>query len=536
MEKQSENTDDKIVELTSINPVDFYNKNCIDDVIALLLKKPCIEMAGKKALTYVKQHSDKNKRMLLIDRVNGCFEADMENGFGIPIGERYTAFMMLQKFIFKKSWVKAFSYVVFEKMNNKNEYMRIRYNYFKKIKKTDRYLVDRNPIVKWERTAIVDDRGRDFLASIPKFDDFTMFPDNKNYQRIVNNNYNMYHEFDHKPCKPEEYKGEEQWKWTNILIKHIFGEHYELGLKYMKILYEHPTQALPILVLISKERQTGKTTFINYMTILFGGNTIIINPEDIKSQFNGSYAEKNIIMIEESHFDTKQSLEKIKNLSTQKTLTVNNKFVAQYDIPFFGKIIITSNDENKFSKIDEEEIRYWVRKVPALTERTNHNILNDLKDEIPYFLHFLETLPEVDTSRHRMVFTPEEIQTEALESVKLESREQLHKEMLIYLDNHAEQNPTIERFYFTGINIKEVFFDRNNQYGISYINKVLKYNMELEKIEKTMRFVPLEKSGGFQDKIVGRPYVFENPYYDIDVDSEEVTKDGLVTKEDDIEF
>ena len=36
----------------------------------------------------------------------------------------------------------------------------------------------------------------------------------------------------------------------------------------MKILYEHPTQILPILSLVSNERGTGKTTFLNWQSIL----------------------------------------------------------------------------------------------------------------------------------------------------------------------------------------------------------------------------------------------------------------------------
>ena len=513
----------KIIKPNFINPVDYYNRNCVDDILDLITKKPAIEMVGSKALTYVKQHSDRKSRMLVLDRGTGLFEAEQSNGFGIPVGEKVSAFQLLQKFIYKDSWKEAVSYVVIHKMNNTNRYIRIGTDYFKRIKKSDRYLVERNYIKKWKRQELVDDYGREFLAIIEKFDDFTIAPNNKEYRRIVKNCYNMYHAFDHKPMPLKDYTGDEQWKWTKQLIAHIFGsseEEFERGTRYLKILYDKPTQVLPILVLISNERQTGKSTFINYMSLLFGANTVVINPQDIANQFNGTYAEKNIIMIEESHFDNRQSLEKIKNLATQKDISVNSKHVAQYSIPFFGKIIITSNDENKFSKIDEEEIRYWVLKVPSLSGKANHQILDDLRDEIPAFLCYLNTLPDPDYSRDRMVFTADEIRTEALVDVKKESREALHKEILIYLDNHAQQNNTIETFYFTGINIKERFFSHNQRYGIDYVNRVLRTNIDFDKSDKTMRFIPLENKDNYLDKLIGKPYIFKNDYYNEVIDED----------------
>ena len=57
---------------------------------------------------------------------------------------------------------------------------------------------------------------------------------------------------------------------------------------------------------------------------------------------------------------------------------VNTKHVSHYSVPFYGKLIITSNNEDKFSKVDNEEIRYWVRKVPTLKGKANHNILEDM--------------------------------------------------------------------------------------------------------------------------------------------------------------
>ena len=42
----------------------------------------------------------------------------------------------------------------------------------------------------------------------------------------------------------------------------------ELGLDYVQLLYQQPTQILPILCLVSKKNETGKTTFAKWLKVL----------------------------------------------------------------------------------------------------------------------------------------------------------------------------------------------------------------------------------------------------------------------------
>lgn len=507
-------SDDKNpIDINDINPVDYYNQNHVQDVFDKLLKIPAIEQTGYNSFTYVQNDADRSKKMFIIDKATGTFEALLPNGLNMPVGVKYTAFMMLQKFIHNSNFYHALNYVMYSLMDFENEYLRVVTTYYKKIQTEDRYGIIRTELVKWDRPTLGEDNDKHFMKSIPKYDNFCIEPDNINHKPVIGRMYNFYAPFEHKPIAEDKYNGELDWYWTQNLLKHIFGEHYELGLIYMKVLYEHPKQALPILTLISEERQTGKSTFIDYLSVLFGANTVVINPQDVQNQFNGSYADKNIIMIEESHFDSRQAMEKLKNLATQKKILVNSKFVQQFSNPFYGKIIITSNDENKFSRVDSTEIRYWVRKIPTLVGKENHNILADLTAEIPYFLRFLLSLPPVDRSRSRMVFTQEELRTQALLEVKTESRSELHKEIEVYLENHAMQYPDIKEFHFVALNVKEKFFRTNNQISASYINRVLKSEMKLDKIEKSIRFVPLECNDISPTKVVGKPFVWENPFY-----------------------
>lgn len=502
-----------VVKIEEINPVDFYNKHYIKDTFTFMLSLKNITMTGFDSFTYVKNVDDANKRMVVIE--HGMFVVKMENGLGLKEGESYSPFMLMQMFKFNNKFNLTMNWVVKDLMHNGSDYVRIGFKYFKLIEKVDRFDIVRKELKFWEKQTILDDYTKTELEIIPRYDDFTIVPNNKAHSQIIGNNYNLYSEFSHEPCGDAQYLGVDGCEWSLKLLKHIFGEQYELGLQYMKILYDMPKQILPILVLTSTERETGKSTFIDWLCIIFGDNMVVVNPQDISNSFNGTYADKNIIAIEESKFEGTQTLEKLKALATQKKLTVNTKFISQYSVPFYGKLIITSNDESKFSRVDTEEIRYWVRQIPSLTGKANHEILRDLVKEIPQFLHYLDTLPTPDTSKSRMAFTAEQLQTSALATVKKESLPSLHKEIVILLDEHCAENDKVEYIKFTAKSMKTQWFENNHRIEINYINRILKDSLKLDKGEPEMqRHIPFELNNPIsQKKISGRVYVYKNPYY-----------------------
>jgi hypothetical protein len=295
------------------------------------------------------------------------------------------------------------------------------------------------------------------------------------------------------------------------LINHIFGDQWQLGLRYMKLLYQYPQQIAPVLALVSTERETGKTTFLNWIQMLFGENSTLINPGDLTSNFNDAYATKNIIMIDETTIDKVHAIEKLKSLATAKTISVSQKFVSHYSVPFFGKVILCTNKESDFMRIDEEEIRFWVRKIKPITGKKNTNIESDLQKEIPKFLKFLLQQAEIDFSKSRMVFTKEEIMTESLELVKEESKSGLRKEIEYLFIDFFDNNNAINFVEVTPKDIKERWFSNNNQISISYIRKVLKEEMKMQSLD-TKRYKGFPDSNGLTSDKVGLPFVFTNPH------------------------
>ena len=394
-----------------------------------------------------------------------------------------------------------------------DDYIRVGTDYFKMIIKPDRFGINRHEMKKWNVETLKLDFNREFPSLIKKYDDFIISPSNKSNLNGNTNCYNMYHEFRHKPRKGK-------WPWTFVMMKQIFGTQFKIGMQYLKVLYENPRQALPILVLVSVERGTGKSTFLDWLNMVFGANMTMIEPDVIGSTFNAEYATSNIIGVDETILDKQVAVEKIKSLATKKFISVNMKNVSQFKLPFFGKIIMASNNEDKFMKVDDKEIRFWVRKIGGLRIE-NHNILNDMICEIPAYLSYLKSMKPIDFTHSRMVFTPNQIKNEYLEAVKHESRSSLHKELIELFTDFFMGNSLIECFCTPG-DIKQKFFVNNNNIDRTYIRRVIKQGFCKSTPSKTMSY----KSFDSFDSKVGRPFEFSRSEFD--VEDAEVEKSGEV--------
>lgn len=417
-----------------------------------------------------------------------------------------TKFMLLTAVKFKGSHSSASSWVSIHLMKQEMKYIRVSCDYFKLIKKINKFGSYDRLLKSWKKDEIKQDHDKNIISHIPKYDDFVIVPDNKNYQPVIDGCYNLYSEFPHKASTNTV--SEADIPSTMILMNHIFGDQVELGIKYMKILYEHPQQILPVIVLVSIERGTGKTTFLNWIDMLFRDNSILINPEDILDKFNSGYAVKNIIMIDELILDKTSGVEKLKALATAKKVSINPKFVQQYSVPFYGKIIMATNKEKGFMKIDKEEIRFWIRKIPVIPQ-TNHNINieNDLFKEIPAFLKYLEQLPDIDFTKSRMVFTAKEISTDQLSIVKEESKSALCKELEILFDEFFIETGCKD-VSFTVSDIKSKWFNHNHHYGIKYIGDVLRDEFGLKQAQPTSY-----KRWNLEFPTRGRIFTLKNPNY-----------------------
>jgi hypothetical protein len=302
------------------------------------------------------------------------------------------------------------------------DYFRVVDTYYKKIEiPTVNFLRDETTvktITAIAKGALIDDFGKGFLKNVVSYNQFCIVPSHTNYQPVIHGCYNMYAPFTHVPDDDGD------CDFIINLFKHIFGtqevspgiQRWELGMDYAKILLERPDQMLPILSLVSKDRQTAKTSFAELLEQIFVENTISVGNEDMTNDFNAHWVSKLLIICDETHINDIKVIQKIKRLSTANGIVMNDKGKRQTRLPFFGKFIMISNHVRDFIRIEKDEIRFWVIEVPRL-QKIDPDYKEKMKTQIPAFLYYLGKRAMVTERRERHWFETKLLRTDALLAV-----------------------------------------------------------------------------------------------------------------------
>ena len=273
----------------------------------------------------------------------------------------------------------------------------------------------------WSVETIRQDYGKDFLANIPKYDGFCCVPSHIGYKTVVGTFLNRYAPISHIPTPGE-------WPTIEALVRHIFGSQYELGLDYLQLLYTKPLQKLPILLLVSEERNTGKSTFLNFLKALFEDNVTFNSNESFRSQFNSDWNGKLLIVVDEVLLNKREDSERLKNLSTTYRYKMEAKGQDREEVSFFAKFVLCSNNEYLPVVIDPGETRYWVRKIERL-KSDDTAFLDKVKTEIPAFLHHLSERQLSTTEESRMWFDSRLTDTAALQKIIRANRNRVEIEL-----------------------------------------------------------------------------------------------------------
>ncbi len=364
-------------------------------------------------------------------------------------------------------------------MKHDKDYIRVGTTYYKIVEKPSLFGEMIKVRVPWSIETIRQDHGKDFISRVLKYDDFCIVPSHTNRQEKVGNCFNLYEAFEHTPRAGE---------CQTILsaIRHIFEEQYELGLDYIQLLYLKPVEKLPIILLLSKERNTGKSTFLNLLKDIFGKNMTFNTNEDFRSQFNADWANKLLIGIEEVLFDKQQDSERIKNLSTAFQFKSEAKGKDRTETGFFGKFLLCSNNELNPIQIQPGETRYWVRKLSRL-KKTDTEIKDKLKQEIPAFLHFLSNRKLSTERKSRMWFKFSLIHTEALQRIIEYNRNALEVEIKELLLEIMESYQT-ESISFCLYDLRSLLYFQGIETDISRLRKIVKNLWELAPSPNTLTY------------------------------------------------
>lgn len=329
------------------------------------------------------------------------------------------------------------------------------------------------------------------LSDLDKYHGFTVEPDFFDYQRDVDGWLNLFKPLDYKPI-------EGQFPTIEKLFKHVFQEHLEYGYDRFSIILKYPKHQQPILVLVSSLQGTAKTTFLNFISMLFRGNSVVLNISEYAQQFNALYASKLCIGLDETLISDKSVKERLKKDSTSNKIQLRKMHTEHSTLPFYGKFTLCSNNEISFANIEEEDERFWIRKLKKI-EDFDPNFEEKLAAEIPYFLYFLNHRElSVPVAQGRLWFTKEMLYTDALGDIVDNSKSDCAKDIeILFKDEFEKQNrDTI------GATTTEIWGLLGKKYSMNTISTALKYELKMENNNKTYYDI----DNHFKN---GRAYIFK---------------------------
>lgn len=378
------------------------------------------------------------------------------------------------------------------------EYARIGPKYVKIIQFPTAKGTHIQKIIPWSTGEIkrdyVDKGIKNFFDTIPKYNAFANIPehDKKKYKQRISDCYNLYYPLTHEPT-------EGKWPTIEAFLTHVFREQYDVAIDWLYLTFVKPMQKVPAICLVSKEKNTGKSTFINLLHEIFEQNVAIIGNQELTDRFNEDYITKLIIGIEEGLVEKSLIIEKIKAWITNPTATMDIKNLNRQQVDLFAHFVWTSNSPDNFIRIDEDESRFWVRYVSKYEGEENVNMLDSMKEEIPAFLFYLgknHTLKYPRTGR--LHFAPSVYHNEFLQRLQAESHSQLYKNIYIWIQDQffkfnppdtVEANKQIITLYY---NLKEVI---DGVYGVNgmaikemqYVKKTLTTEFNLKEPQATSK-------------------------------------------------
>lgn len=313
---------------------------------------------------------------------------------------------------------------------------RIGTDWMKKVEVPDKHGLLQEEVVPWSKGAISEDYPKNrfpgFEDKLKRYDAFCNVPSfNGAYRREHNGCYNL--------CNPFMHQAETgSIENTLRFLKHVFGgeglvqnlgtpenprwiecaslgDQFTVALDWLTIFHRRPTQMLPVPILVSKEYRTGKTTFLKWLRGMYGTNMAILNNEQFKMRFNGHYITKMLIAIDEGFLDVDKKAEKerLKQMVTGDSAYLEHKGVNLKAFPYYGKLILCSNDADSVMKMENDENRWFVVKVSTIPENMlDPDMEQKLLQEIPAWVDFLNKRPIYHPRESRLWFRDDYFITE----------------------------------------------------------------------------------------------------------------------------
>lgn len=203
-------------------------------------------------------------------------------------------------------------------------------------------------------------------------------------------------------CPPEVYN-----LWRPFAVEKLRAEYpdyvknnkaLEMFIHHIAILCNHQKEVVDYILLwigqmlkfpgiktivptfISKQG-SGKGTLLDWLRLIMGDRKVLASDcpsEDIWGSFNGLVKDAFLINLDElSKKETKDAEGRIKRLTTEVDTRLNSKGVDQYMTKFYGRFIITTQDEEPIISKEDDRRNLIIRTSNEKCKSKNPNVVNE---------------------------------------------------------------------------------------------------------------------------------------------------------------
>jgi len=426
--------------------------------------------------------------------------------------------------------------VVHVRHEDADQYFRVGQDWYKKIQAPNKDGEMEEEIIPFKIGEIQRDYKKfpDFIDQLARYDAFCNVPNWSDlYRRKHGKCFNVCNPITHIPTAGsitqtigylKHLFGGEGWvreyydqdaKVYRQMESCAYGDPFTVALDYLSIQFQRPKHKLPVPLLVSPEQGTGKSTFLKWLREIYGSNATILNNDQFKMNFNSHYITKYIIGVDEGFLDLEKKAEKerLKQMATADEIFMERKGVDLKKTPYYGKLILCSNDADKVMAMDTEDRRWFVVRVPKL-KRKNPFLENLLKEEIPAWLHFILHRKIVHPKQDDLWFKTEYIITDQFRRIVEVTKSRLDK----VVENFLKDMFLTYRWPVLRLDLKHLLAQLNDPKVAKYKidEKDLVYYMEERKKMKREKVQRFKIPHGHDPELnlvkhhsdVGRPFVF----------------------------
>lgn len=184
-------------------------------------------------------------------------------------------------------------------------------------------------------------------------------------ERITKNN--EFNQWEGWGVKPRKGSVEPFLKLVKFLFKDMEPASMEWFLDWCAYPIQNPgTKMFTCVVVWGVEEGTGKSLVGYTLGQIYGKNFKEVTDEDLESGYTAWAENKQFVMGDEiTGSDNRQYANKLKRMITQRTVTINVKFIPQYDVPDCINYYFTSNHADAFFMSDKDRRMFVVEVVGA---------------------------------------------------------------------------------------------------------------------------------------------------------------------------